>query len=56
MNKLVTALALGIVGLTILGPLGPTLTKVISALVWLAVTIGLVACLVRVVWAATRRW
>jgi hypothetical protein len=56
MNRLVAALALGIVGLTILAAIGPTLTKVISALVWLIVAIGLVACLVRVVWTATRRW
>jgi hypothetical protein len=56
MNKLVTALALGIVGLTIVAAIGPTLTKVISALVRLVVAIGLVACLVRVVWMATRRW
>jgi hypothetical protein len=55
-NKLVTALALGIVGITILATIGPTLTKVISALVWLVVAIGLIACLVRVVWTATRRW
>jgi hypothetical protein len=56
MNKLVTTLTLGIVGLTILAAVGPTLTKVISALVWLVVAIGLVACLVRVVWTTTRRW
>ena len=56
MNKLVTALTLGVIGLTILAAIGPTLTKVVSSLVWLAVAIGLVACLVRVVWTATRRW
>ncbi|HTZ86655.1 MAG TPA: hypothetical protein VMB05_08305 [Solirubrobacteraceae bacterium] len=56
MNKLVAALTLAVVGLTILATVGPTLTKVISALVWLVVAIGLVVCLVRVVWTATRRW
>jgi hypothetical protein len=56
MNKLVTALMLGILGLTILAAIGPTLTKVISSLVWLVVAIGLVACLLRVVWTATRHW
>jgi hypothetical protein len=56
MNKFVTTLALGVVGLTILAAIGPTLTKVISALVWLVVAVGLVVCLVRVVWTATRRW
>jgi hypothetical protein len=55
-NKLVTALALGIVVLTIVAGIGPILTKVISALVWWVVAIGLIACLVRVIWTATRRW
>jgi hypothetical protein len=55
-NKLVTALALGVVVLPILAAIGPTLTKVISSLVWLVVAIGLIVCLVRVVWTATRRW
>jgi hypothetical protein len=55
-NRLVTALVLGIVGLTVLAAIGPTLTKVISALVWLVVAIGLIACLARVIWTATRRW
>jgi hypothetical protein len=56
MNRFVTTLTLGVVVLTIVATIGPTLTKVISAFVWLVVAIGLVACLVRVVWTATRRW
>ncbi len=56
MNKLASTLALGIVGLTIVAAIGPTLTEIVSALVWLVVAAGLVICLVRVVWAATRRW
>lgn len=35
---------------------GPILTKFISAAVWPIVAIGLVVCLVRIVFAATRRW
>ena len=56
MNKLVTALALGIVVLTIVATIGPTLTKVISTLTGLVVAIGLIVCLFRVIWTATRRW
>lgn len=56
MNKLIQALLLGIVGLVVVAAASPTLTKLVHALVPLVVMAGVVVAVLRVIWAATRRW
>ena len=56
MNKLIQALLLGIFGLAAFIAAGPTLTQVAGALIPLVLVIGVVVAVLRVVWAATRRW
>jgi len=56
MNKLIQALLLGIAGLAALIAAGPTITKLVGALIPLVLVVGVVVAVLRVVWAATRRW
>jgi hypothetical protein len=53
MSKLASMLALAIVGLVVLAYATPALTKLASALVPLAVVIGIVVALLRCVWWLT---
>jgi hypothetical protein len=54
--KFISLVALIVGGVAALAVAGPALIKVLSAAVWLVLAIGLVACVIRLVWAATRRW
>ena len=56
MNKLIQALLLGIFGLATLVAAGPTLIKLVGVLIPLLLVVGVVVAVLRVVWAATRRW
>lgn len=50
MNRLVQALLLGIVGLAVLAAAGPTLTKLVGALVPLVLVLSIGAAVLRCVW------
>ncbi len=56
MTKLVQAMLLAVLGLVVLSAATPTLARLFRAAVPLVVTVAVVAVVVRVVWAATRRW
>jgi hypothetical protein len=56
MNKLIQALLLGIFGLAALVAAGPTLIKLVGALIPLVMVVGVVVAVLRVVWVTTRRW
>jgi hypothetical protein len=53
MNKLVSTLALAIVGLVVLAAASSTLTRLAGALIPLALVVGIVAALLRWVWWLT---
>jgi hypothetical protein len=55
-NKLIGTVVLVGVGLVVLSVASPTLNELISSAVWLVVAVGLIVCVIRLVWAATRRW
>jgi hypothetical protein len=55
-NKLISTLFVVILVGLALAAVSPTLTKLISSAIWLVAVIGIVACVIRVVWAASRRW
>jgi hypothetical protein len=55
-SKLVTALAVSIGGLVVLATVGPTLTRLIGALVPLVLVAGIVAAVLRLTWSYTRKW
>ena len=56
MNKLLSTLAVVVLGLVALAAAGPTLAHLIAALVPLVLVVGVVAAVLRMVWAATRHW
>ncbi len=56
MTKLLSTLAIVIVGLAALAFAGPALTQLIDLLVPLVLVAGIVAAVLRIVWAYTRRW
>lgn len=56
MTKLVQIVALGVFGLVILSAASPALARLFNAAVPLVITVGVVAAVLRMVWAATRRW
>jgi hypothetical protein len=55
-NKTVWTLLLVVVGLWLLIAATPALTRLTTALVPLVLVVGIVVAVLRVVWAATRRW
>jgi hypothetical protein len=55
-SKLTQTALLVLVGLVILASVTPELTKLVNALVPFTVTAGIVIAVVRIAWAATRRW
>jgi hypothetical protein len=55
-TKLLSTLAIVVTGLVALAVIGPTLTRLIGALVPLVLVIGVVAAVLRIVWTYTRRW
>jgi hypothetical protein len=55
-NRLISLVALGVVGLAALAVAGPTLTRLIAALVPLVLVGGIVAAILRLVWSYTRKW
>lgn len=56
MTKLLSTLAIVIVGLAALAVAGPVLTQLIHSLVPLVLASGIVAAVLRIVWTYTRRW
>jgi hypothetical protein len=56
MTKLLSTLTMVVMGLVALAVIGPTLTRLISALVPLVLVVGVLAAILRVVWTYTRRW
>lgn len=54
MTKLVSTLAILILGLVALGAVGPRIAVIISALVPLVLVVGIVAAVLRAVWFYTR--
>ena len=56
MSRLIQALLCGIFGLAALIAAAPAITKLADALIPLVLVIGVVIAVLRVVWAATRRW
>jgi hypothetical protein len=55
-TKLVTGLVVLTVGVVALAAATPALSKLVSSLTTPIVAAGVVVCLVRIVWSATRRW
>jgi hypothetical protein len=55
-SRLTTVLVLMVVGVAALTAAAPTLSKLAASLTAPIVAAGGVACLVRIVWARTRRW
>ena len=55
MNKLIQASLLGIVGLVVLTAAGPTLSRLISALVPLVLVVGIVVAVLQLVRYFTRQ-
>lgn len=56
MNGLVRAIALAVVGLVVLSAASPALARLFGAAVPLVLVVGVVVAVLRMVWAATRRW
>lgn len=56
MTKLLSTLTIVVLGLVALAAAGPTLARLIAALVPLVLVVGVVAAVLRVVWTYTRRW
>lgn len=56
MNKLMQTVLLILVGLAVFAAASPALIKLTGALVPLALVLGVVVAVLRIVWAATRRW
>lgn len=56
MNRLVSLVAFGVVGLAALAVASPALARLISALVPLVLVAGIVAVVLRLVWSYTRKW
>jgi hypothetical protein len=55
LTKLATVFVLLVAGAVALAVAAPALTKLASALT-VPIVAGLIACVLRVVWIATRRW
>jgi hypothetical protein len=53
MSKLINVLVLGVIGLVVLDATGPTITRLISALVPLVLAVGIVVAILRCVWWLT---
>ncbi len=56
MNKPMQTVLLVLVGLAVLAAASPKLIELTAALVPLALVLGVLAAVLRIVWAATRRW
>jgi hypothetical protein len=56
MTKLISTLAIVVIGLVALAAVGPALAKLVTALVPLVLVVGIVAAALRLVWAYTKRW
>ena len=56
MNNLISALVVLVAGLAALAVAGPALARLAGALVPLVLVVGIVAAVLRLVWAHTRRW
>jgi len=54
-TKLISTLAIVVLGLVALGAVGPRLAQIIGALVPLVLVVGIVAAVLRAVWFYTRR-
>ena len=54
MTKLVSTLAVLILGLVALGAVGPRIAQIINAMVPLVLVVGIVAAVLRAVWFYTR--
>ena len=56
MNKFISLVTFADLGLVTLAVAGPTLTRLIAALVPLVLVAGIVAAVLRLVWSYTRKW
>jgi hypothetical protein len=56
MTKLLSTLVMVVVALAALALAGPALTRLINSLVPLVLVVGIVAAVLRLMWAYTRRW
>ncbi len=56
MTRFTETVLLVLVGLAVLAAASPALIKLATAFVPLALVLGVVAVVLRVVWTATRRW
>lgn len=56
MNRLLSLVVFGVVGLVAFAAAGPALTRLIAAIVPLVLVAGIVAALLRLVWSYTRKW
>jgi hypothetical protein len=54
MTKLISTLAIVVLGLVALGAVGPRIAQIIGALVPLVLVVGVVVAVLRVVWFYTR--
>jgi hypothetical protein len=55
-TKLVSTLAIMVLGLVALGAVGSRIAQVMGALVPLVLVVGVVVAVLRLVWFYTRRW
>jgi len=56
MTKLVSTLAVVVLGLAALGAVGPRLAVILNALVPLVLVVAISAAVLRAVWWYTRKW
>jgi hypothetical protein len=55
-NKTIWTLLLGVASLWLLVAATPAITRLTGALIPLVLVVGIVVAVLRLVWAATRRW
>jgi hypothetical protein len=55
-TKLISTLAIVVLGLVALGAVGPRIAAILNALVPLILVTAIAAAVLRVVWFYTRRW
>ncbi|MGA2454865.1 MAG: hypothetical protein ABSG93_15225 [Solirubrobacteraceae bacterium] len=56
MTKLVSTVAIVVLGLVALGAVGPRIAQILGALVPVILVTAIAAAVLRVVWFYTRRW
>lgn len=56
MTRLVTVLAVVVLGLVALGAVGPRIAAILNALVPVILIVSISAAVLRIIWFYTRRW